>query len=108
MKILGKLSPDFVSQVLGTGFKQFESPTGIHGLAKLTKRDRLEVLAVLATNPGAGQFRAFIEGAKAEACSITFLSIMNPLLAATLKRYGFKKVRLGDRGDGMRWLKETV
>jgi hypothetical protein len=102
MSILGVLSPDPFSLLLGTGYERFESPTGLQGLAR-TSGKRLDLLAVNATEPGRGQFRAFIGQAKHEFETICVWEVWNPLLDLVLQRYGFRvRVEIDERtGDSL-------
>ena len=99
MSILGVLRPDPFSALLGTGFERFESPTGLHGLAR-TSGKRLDLLAVNATKPGSGQFRAFIAQAKREFETICVWEVWNPLLDLVLPRYGFRYYEEADARTG--------
>ena len=100
MGVLGITKPDLVSELLGTGFRRFYSSTGINGLAKMIGEDRLDILAVDATNPGTGQFRVFIEQAKKEFATIYLWEVWNPILAETLQRYGFQACTQVDKDTG--------
>lgn len=75
--------------MLGTGYEQFHSPTGMNGLAKVDG-DRLDILALDASAPGTGQLRAFIDQCKREFETICIWEIWNPLLEEILRRYGFR------------------
>lgn len=103
--------PHWTSQVIRTGYDEFIHKSGCVGLARLTPT-QLEILAVHATKPGTGQFRAFIESAKERFGQITFWNLMNPKLEQTLSRYGFVLCTgmdlvwpTGEKTikDGMRW-----
>jgi len=84
----------------------FESPSGIHGQA-WTEGRNLHLLSVLATEPGTGQFRCFIEACKAEYDSVSVWVIFNPDLAGILRKYGFRRARKTESGGevltGYRW-----
>lgn len=86
--ILGRTQPDPAGEALGTDMQRFESPTGIHGLCR-EGCCRLEILAIVATIPGTGQFRRFIVAAKQAYPTIFIWHVWNVRLEATLKRYGF-------------------
>lgn len=108
MAVLGITMPDFVSDILGTGFMRFESPTGISGLAK-TDDTRLDILAVDATTPGFGQFREFIKQCKSEYESIYIWEVWSPIMHSALERYGFhqiKEFQIDADVEGWRWTKE--
>lgn len=94
--ILGELTLDPVSQVLGTGYLRFQSPTGIDGLAKV-KENRLDLLAFNALVPGVGQFRRFIGRCKREYETICIWEVWNPWLHEVLQRYGFRAYSEVDR-----------
>ena len=96
--ILGQIEPDKVSEILGTGFSRFTSPTGCHGLFK-ERNSELVILAVAATIPGTGQFRAFIEQAKTQYPSIAILDVLNDWLGPVLTRYGFVRSEEFDDGE---------
>jgi len=100
MSVLGITKPDVISELLGTGFHRFYSLTGINGLAKMISEDRLDILAVDATNPGTGQFRAFIEQAKREFATIYLWEVWNPILAEILQRYDFQTCTQVDKNTG--------
>jgi hypothetical protein len=86
--ILGKTKSNVWGDLLGTGFREFESPEGINGLYMILEGG-LHLLAVLARNPGTGQFRRFISKAKEEFRFISVEEIMSPTMNAILERYGF-------------------
>jgi hypothetical protein len=100
------VEPDPVSDMLGTGYMRFESGCGVFGLAK-AKGDRLDVLAVVASMPGTGQFREFVRRAKLEYRTICVWEDWNPLVGEILNRYGFRRVtEVQDDGElltGWRW-----
>jgi GTP-sensing pleiotropic transcriptional regulator CodY len=83
--------PSLVGELLGTGYSEFESSTGIHGLAKLDG-DTLSLLAVHATTKRQGQFRTFISQAKRKFNQIEILEVWNLGLRRVLLRYGFNPV----------------
>ena len=86
--LLGTLKPHWAGQLLGTGYQEFFSDTGIDGLAK-ESGPRLDILAVRATNKREGQFREFIAKAKHEYQEIYVWEDWNPLIGKALARYGF-------------------
>jgi len=107
MKILGTLTLDLASEILGTGFKRFSSPTGIDGLAKEVEGG-VEILAVDASIRGMGFFRNFIKHCKEEYDTIILWEVWNPDLAEALVRYGFQRVDRDIRGEnvsGYEWKK---
>ena len=97
--VLGELTPDPISVLLGTGFVRFASPTGMNGLAKV-HGERLDILALDATAPGTGQLRAFIDQAKREFDTICVWHVWNPLLDGILQRFGFRACVEIDRDIG--------
>ncbi len=93
-----KLIPDPISDMLGTGYKRFESSVGINGLAKVSGK-RLDILAVIARTPGKGQFRRFIAAAKNAYETVAVWEDWNPVIGEALQRYGFRKTSMiGDDG----------
>jgi hypothetical protein len=82
------MSPDPYSAILGTGYERFLAPSGCHGLAKINGQ-AVEILAVGATEPGKGQFRAFISDCKRDFAEVRVLEIWNPDVSSALTRYGF-------------------
>jgi|SRR3989304_3216074 len=98
-RVLGQTNPDPLSEVLGTGYSRFQSPTGIDGLAK-EEKDRLDLLAFNALVPGIGQFRRFIQRCKREYETICIWEIWNPMLHEVLQRYGFRAYSEKDRDTG--------
>lgn len=104
-----KLSPDPVSELLGTGYSRFENAAGMNGLCKI-EGNTFDILAVVATRPGNGQFRHFIICLKAKYTTIKIWDVMNPWLVEVLLRYGFRpwEERLCFQGEwetchGFRW-----
>lgn len=100
-------APDPVGQLLGTGYDRFESVRGIDGLGK-EKDGRLDVLAVHATKPGTGQFRAFIGHCKQHYRTVCVWEIFNPTVEQALKKYGFTEAHeidgmTGEQLKGYRW-----
>jgi len=91
MSVLGETRRHWASDVLGTGYDEFKSPTGLTGLAKV-RDGQLHVLAVYAPSPGHGQLRGFIELCKQEYDVIYVWDVSNEDLAVTLRRYGFKAI----------------
>jgi len=102
---------DFLGELIGHSRKIdcFESETGIHGQSWVIGQ-HLHLLSVLATEPGTGQFRRFMEACKAEYSTISVWHIMNPDLRVMLRRYGFKVARQtepdGEVLLGMRWKRD--
>lgn len=86
--VLGHTEPDFVGQLLGTGYQRFRSPTGCEGLAK-EKDNRLDVLAVVATTEKTGQFRNFVAMAQEQYQTICVWHDWNPVIGPALERYWF-------------------
>lgn len=89
---------------LGDVFQAFSTPT-IHGLA-FVKGDRLDILAVSASNPGHGDFGRFLRECMKSYRTIGIWEIWNGSLAAMLRRYGFRDVKEvidADLCTGMRW-----
>lgn len=104
--MMGRTRVDPWSQLLGTGFTQFDSHCGVGGLAR--ERDGcLELLAVHGCHPGKGEFRKFITIAKRNYRGILVLSIWSPHLEKILLRYGFTPFTRtevdGEQMDGMEW-----
>lgn len=106
MKVLGKTAPDPIGVALGTGYSKFQSPLGLDGLYKI-KEGSLHLLAVVATQPGTGQFRKFIEQAKTEFPAICIWEVHpESVLNATLPRYKFVPaldIQIGEFIHGFRW-----
>ena len=105
IEVLGHTQPDPVGHILGTGYSRFYSPSGIHGLFKATEK-RLDLLAVAATAPGAGQFRVFMRGCKEVWPEIFIWETMNSLMELICLRYGFQRVTENDGDEslnGWRW-----
>jgi hypothetical protein len=82
-----------LGQILGTGYYEFSTTIGISGLAK-AEDGRLDLLAVLASKPGTGQFREFITQAKKSFKTIAVWAITNNTLREALIRYGFRRFGL--------------
>jgi hypothetical protein len=97
------------SILLGTGYRNFSSRTGIEGLGRV-QGDTLDLLAVATRTPGRGQFRDFMRLAKAEFAAIELWAVGNAQLAQALRRYGFTPCRRvepwGERVAGFRWTKK--
>jgi hypothetical protein len=93
--------------MLGTGYCNFEADCGCCGLAKETDEGKtLQLLAVVATLPGTGQFRKFVELAKKNYTTICVWEIWNEDLTAALVRYGFvshSQDEDGEHLEGMKW-----
>ncbi len=105
MSVLGVTSPHWASKMLGTDYDLFESPTGMRGLAK-EDGNRLDILAVDATDEGKGQFRNFIVQCKKEFQEIYVWEVWNDVVANALERYGFRRVtefRIDAHVDGWKW-----
>lgn len=109
MSTLGELSPDPAGNALGTGYQRFCSNFGIDGLARTFSKDKLELLAVVSTDEGRGNFRRFIESCKGEYQRIYIWEIFNPVLHGVLKRYGFAPTKMYEQDrewvEGWRWEK---
>jgi len=84
-----KLTSDPASQLLGTGYSRFNWQGRITGLCKITGSE-IQILAVVATNPGKGDFRKFVEEAKKEYRCIKIWHVGNSFLRAALTGYGFR------------------
>lgn len=89
---------DAIGKILGTGYNRFSTDHGIKGLAKVN-HTRLDLLAIVASRPGTGQFRDFIEDAKKHFDEIVVWEVWNKNLEATLLRYGFGKEVDTDCGE---------
>ena len=91
MTCLGKITVDPCAKFFGydSPFMRFVSPLGVNGLVQV-RSPRLDILAVIASQPGTGQFRAFIAQAKTEFDTICIWECWNPLLPEILPRYGFQ------------------
>lgn len=104
--LMGDYRPDPIGEILHTGYMQFQSPTGIGGLAKWAG-ERLDLLAVHARTRQQGEFRKFIALAKGRFQTICVWEISNPILDAALERYGFQpETELQGDGEiinGRRW-----
>ncbi len=99
MSVLGTMKPDWIGALLGTSYQRFSSPTGMNGLAKVSK-DRIDILAVDAMIPGTGQFRTFIDQCKQEFETVCIWEVWNPWLHEVLQRYGFRAVEEKDPDTG--------
>lgn len=105
MSVLGVTSPYWASELLGTDYDLFESPTGIRGLAK-ENGDRLDILAVDTTEEGKGQFRNFIIQCKKEYQEIYVWEVWNLIVEQALERYGFeyvKEFQIDKEVEGLMW-----
>lgn len=101
LTLLGKKSHQVFGVYIGKEYYNFESPTGLCGLCKCTK-ERIDLVAVYASQKGQGQCRDFIAQAKKNWKEIRVLEIWNYDLADALNRYGFKKFE--ENGEvGMKW-----
>lgn len=108
--ILGQTSPDPVGEMFGTGYQRFQRPDGLNGLAK-ESGSRLDVLAVVASKPGTGQFRTFIEEAKAAYGEVYVWEDWNPVVSAAMERYGFTRTQQIEEGElctGWMWTAENL
>lgn len=88
-KLRIQFNPSLTSEMLGTGYAEFESSTGLNGLAKIEGR-KLSLLAVVATEKRTGQFRKFIAQAKRKFDTIEIVEVWNINLRRVLLRYGFE------------------
>lgn len=108
--VLGRITPSIISEIFQTGYVCFHSPFGIEGLAK-ESGTRLDLLAVVAAEPGTGQFRSFLKASQRKYQTVCVWQIHNPVLAAALGRYGFTPDTEIDRHGvpvpGMRWDKSA-
>ena len=96
---LGIVTADPMGEVLGTGYKRFESPFGVNGLAKESS-ERVDILALVSDEEGKGHFRAFIARCLAIHHTVCVWEVWNPILGAALRRYGFRPAWETDRfGD---------
>lgn len=103
----------WTGEMLGSPYMQYHTAGGLDGLARVRDGTALEILFVGTSQPGTGQFRAFIAAAKGRFVSIVFWEIWNPGLTIILTKYGFNPCTGPDekldgtpsRVDGMRWLK---
>jgi hypothetical protein len=105
--VVGALAP-FAEQIAPM-FQAFRTPN-IHGLAAV-RGDRLDILAVAATNPGHGDFSRFLDDCQKNYQTIGIWEIWNGSLASMLKRRGFREVREeldGDLVSGLRWDREAA
>jgi hypothetical protein len=105
--VVGELYP-FAAQ-LSPMFQAFRTPS-IHGLAAV-RGDRLDILAVAATNPGHGDFSRFLDECQKNYQTIGIWEIWNGSLAVMLRRRGFREVREeldGDLVSGLRWDAEVA
>lgn len=108
-RVLGSTKDNVWGVLLDTGYREFQSPSGIQGLYKESPT-RLDLLAVAATEPGTGQFRRFIAACKGRYDTICVWEIMNPELNGILKRYGFETTTEQENGetlDGWKWEAST-
>jgi hypothetical protein len=87
--VIGRLRP---CRTYLTGFGEYRSPTGIHGLAKADlQKKELQLLVVMATRPGTGQFREFMTQCKTAYDHIRFWDVFARQLVNCLPRYGFER-----------------
>lgn len=109
MTVLGHTTEDPISVALETGYRRFYSPFGVEGLARV-QGPKLEILAIAATLPHQGLFRAFITKAKEEFQIICIWEVWNEFLPAVLVRYGFHPITQLDPvtceiTSGFKWTK---
>ena len=103
---------DPVGRLIGSEFHRFKSRHGIEGLGLVTF-PRLDLLAVVAANPGTGQFHRFIVAAKFRFDAIGVWAVGSSTLDQCLPRYGFKKATytgsMGYTASGWLWkrMKDT-
>lgn len=105
MTLISEWAPDPIGVSLGTGFMRFKSPFGITGLARV-RNGQLDLLMLIAENPGRGHLRHFIERAKLEYSAIAVLDIWHGWLRKVLERYGFTPYLLIEDDEevkGMIW-----
>ena len=99
--------PDPVGLILGTGYMRFTTAHGIDGLARLDGEGGLDCLAVIAREPGKGQFRRFIAAAKKSFRRVAVWEDWNPVIGKALKRYKFRRARCveadGEVSEGWEW-----
>ena len=86
--VLGVITIDPIGLVLNTGFNKFSSCVGVDGLAKWDETT-LELLSVVANQPGTGQFRQFMDQCRSFFQTIIVWEVWNDALAKALIRYGF-------------------
>lgn len=102
--------PDPAGLIFEIGYKRFETPHGIRGLACVSG-DRLDILSVEASVPRSGQFRRFIASAKGAFSTIAVWEDWNPLIGKILKRYGFERACSlysdGSASDGWKWTRDS-
>lgn len=99
--------PDVAGLILGTGFMRFERD-GLRGLARCDDAGVLDILAVSSSEPGTGQFRNFMDAAKARFSRIGLWHVWSDGLNATLARYGFHHAETWEAGErilGWEWKK---
>lgn len=90
--------PDRIGLILGTGMMRFTHQSGCDGLARIDG-DSLFVLAVGTQAEGQGNFRAFINDAKASFFRVVLMHDVNPVVTSALARYGFKRVVIWEQGE---------
>lgn len=106
-KTLGLLTDDPMGALLGMedAYMKFQSQHGIGGLAQVAHHG-VDLLAVMASKPGKGQFKAFMQDLKSEYSQVTFWLVHSSLLREILTKYGFSQVEELQHGAmvrGMRW-----
>lgn len=101
----------WASMVLGTDYREFASEAGIRGLYK-TSDKRIDLLTLLASTPGNGQFRKFMGELKDEFDTIFIWCVFNPVLPRVLERYGFVPTTQsepdGEVIEGFVWVKAAT
>lgn len=111
-KTLGIMTDDPIGALLGMNgskaYMQFHSRHGINGLARVS-RHGVDILAVMASKPGTGQFTPFLKDLMREYSTVTFWLVSSPLLRVILTNNGFAPVTELQHGSivpGMRWKME--
>jgi hypothetical protein len=103
--ILGQRLISPVALILGTGFCDFLSPMGIVGQCRV-EGDNLDLLTLLAPEPGKGHFRKFLASCMQRYSRVRVLHIRNNRLYDFLERTGFHFEKWKYRGEkitGMVW-----
>lgn len=88
----------YTAKLLGSDFRDFETAGGMTGLARVTKGN-LDILAVIATKPGNGQFRKFIQDAKETFNTVAVWQVWSTIAIEALKRYGFAPILVNEHGE---------
>lgn len=89
---------------LCTGFKEFQQGS-IEGLWLVDGR-HIDILAVLSTSPGRGEFSKFLQSLMDRSDRIRFLHVENDHLRSMLRRRGFIECEwfhIDELVSGMRW-----